>query len=87
MPRILVRLSQFSHGHPLNLGMTVPRSFAGGAPPDGDRNTGTSLIITSVIVAILAVQVVLARIKVRFLVLKNLGLDDYFITIGLVLIP
>ena len=87
MPRILVRPSQFSHGHPLNLGMTVPGSFTGGAPPDGDRNTETSLIITSLIVAVLAVKVVLARITVRSLVLKNLGLDDYFIIIGGVRIP
>ena len=53
-------------------------------PPDGDRNRSAVLIVVNAVFGLLAAISVLARIYVRSAMVKNLGLDDLFILLGLV---
>lgn len=53
-------------------------------PAGGDRNMGPALATTLIIFDVMATIFVLARMYVRSRVVKQIGLDDVFIVIGLV---
>ena len=52
--------------------------------PPADRNMGPALATTLIIFDVMATIFVLARMYVRSRVVKQIGLDDVFIVIGLV---
>jgi len=54
-------------------------------PADGDRNRGASLIWMQTILTAVATALVLARLYVRSLIVRKVGLDDLFIVLGLIL--
>ena len=53
-------------------------------PAGGDRNRGPALATTTISLDILATTFVLVRLYVRSRVVKQLGLDDFFIIMALV---
>ncbi|CAD6567800.1 MAG: hypothetical protein ASARMPRED_001148 [Alectoria sarmentosa] len=55
------------------------------APPaDGDRNRGSSILVTETIFVAIGTILVLARLYVRSHIIRRLGLDDLFIVLGLI---
>ena len=53
-------------------------------PPGGDEDRGYRLLVVGSIFTTVATVVVLSRLLVRFKVVKSLGLDDLFISLGAV---
>ena len=51
-------------------------------PPGGDEDRGYRLLIVGSIFITVATVMILSRLLVRSMVVKNLGLDDLFITWG-----
>lgn len=67
--------------------MAAPNPPLPSPPADGDRNRGSSILITETIFVAIATFLVLARLYVRSHIIRSLGLDDLFIVIGLVESP
>ena len=64
--------------------MEAPNAPLPPPPVDGDRNRGSSIMITETIFVAIGTVLVLARLYVRSRVIKSLGLDDLLIVLGLV---
>ena len=64
--------------------MTAPDAPNFQAPPGGDQNRGPALVIINTILLVIATILVLARLVIRSLAIRNLGLDDLFIVVVLV---
>ena len=59
-------------------------AFALPPPPDGDQNRGWKVFAVLAVLLGVGACLVLARLYVRMCIVRKLGLDDYFIVIGLV---
>ena len=53
-------------------------------PPHGDRNRGSVIIATQMVLAVMGTVLVILRLYVRRVALKRLGFDDLLVCIGLV---
>ena len=58
--------------------------FGQSPPPGGDEDRGHTLLVVGSIFATVATVTILSRLLARAIVVKNLGLDDLFITLGAV---
>ena len=52
--------------------------------PHGDRNRGSAVIATQLVLAVMGTVLVILRLYVRRVALRRLGFDDLLICIGLV---
>ncbi len=53
-------------------------------PVDADRNGNTIIIVLQSVLVVIATTLVVARLYVRSVILKSVGLDDLFMVIALV---
>ena len=53
-------------------------------PVDADRNGNTAIIVLQSVLVVIATTLVMARLYVRSMILKSVGLDELFIVIALV---
>ncbi len=53
-------------------------------PVDADRNGNTAIIVLQSVLVAIATALVVARLYVRSMILKSVGLDEVFIVIALV---
>ena len=53
-------------------------------PPHGDRDRGSAIIATEMVLAVIGTILVILRLYVRRVALRRLGFDDIFICFGLV---
>ncbi|KAL2040131.1 hypothetical protein N7G274_007034 [Stereocaulon virgatum] len=65
--------------------MTTPGISSLPEPPDGDRNKGAAVIVMGICGGGLGFALVSMRLWARARIVKRLGLDDFFILLGLIL--
>lgn len=64
--------------------MATPAASVSSPPPDGDRSRGFQDIAVHAILLGVSTTLLLLRLYTRLVIVKNIGLDDYLIVIGVV---
>ena len=64
--------------------MAAPKPSVSAPPPDGDRHRGFQEIAVHAILLGISTTLLLLRLYTRTVIVKKIGLDDYFIVIAVV---